>query len=185
LQSRKRFGKESFRMYSYLKLVAAVLLLTSLALPMRRTSTHYVDREGVTHDGDGSWGPAGNTQVFDKGEYFFTPGRDSWGNIWVVLLVFAWPLLILIVHQWRGQSVGLGLRILEGLLLVLSFIAIQFASTFSVLTPSRIGEGAWLAFAALGLYAIGLVWADATAYRRWAEGESTESPAAAAEEVKQ
>jgi len=173
-------------MYSYLKWMGAALLLASLAFPMQRVSTHYLDREGKLQEGTGAlWGGGDNTPVFDKVEYFFTPGRDSWENIWFVLLIFAWPLIGLFVFYWRGQAVGLGVRILEGLLLVLSFIVVQFVSMFTIFTPIRVGEGAYLAFAALGLYAIGAVWADATAYRRWAEGASPESPAAAAGEVKQ
>lgn len=151
-------------MHRWLKLTGALLLLASLAFPMS-TCSHYEDAEGRrVRIAEGEAPPEGVREVITE-EYAFEEFHPDDPGDWVRALAFAWPLLAWLTLRVRRRGrVALTVRILEPLLIGGSIYAVEFISTF--LADSR-AAGAYLAFAALGLYAIATVWEDLVTYRAW------------------
>jgi hypothetical protein len=92
----------------------------------------------------------------------------------LISLAFAWPAIITALIKWlqRGYTV-VGLRILEPLLLLWSGLIVWWTSTqgftFEGLPPHYLLPGAYVAFAALGLYAVGALASDIESFRAWRE----------------
>jgi hypothetical protein len=142
-------------MYSWLKLLGALLLLVSLAFPMS-TCSHYEDAEGRrVRVAEGEAPPEGVRKVISE-EYALEDFHPDDPGDWVRAVAFAWPLLAFGALRLRRRGrVALAIRIAEPLLIGGSFLADSRAT------------GAYLAFAALGLYAIATVWEDLIVYREW------------------
>jgi hypothetical protein len=151
-------------MYSWLKLLGALLLLVSLAFPMS-TCSHYEDAEGRrVRVAEGEAPPEGVRKVISE-EYALEDFHPDDPGDWLRIFAFAWPLLAFGALRLRRRGrVALAIRIAEPLLIGGSILAVDFISTF--LADSR-ATGAYLAFAALGLYAIATVWEDLIVYREW------------------
>ena len=146
-----------------LKVVGAILLLVSLAFPMQQASHYYIDSDGVIRPQ--AWGtPPGATALFESDQYALHPGS---GENSLLALAFAWPVIAVAYWQWRKDVIGIVLRSLEIVFLAGTFLLVYWVSTFTVLTVTRVGAGGYLAFLGLGLYAVGALWADAIALRRW------------------
>ena len=155
-------------MYRYLKLVGAILLLVSLALPMA-SCTRFEDEEGNRVEVvDGDPHPEGIKEVvtYNYALENFDPTEIS---SWAVLLTFVWPIIIVGILFWlkRGRIVVV-LRILEPLLVIGSFYMVYWISSFLV---TRREWGAYLAFLALGVYGIGFLWEDLILYRGWRQAQ--------------
>lgn len=147
-----------------LKIVGAVLVLVSLALPMS-SCRHYVDAQGERLEVEkGKPPPQGAREVVSYQyalESFDVQELASWNK----LLVFVWPVLMVGALFWRRQGRTLVvLRVLEILLLAYSIFMVDLLAT---LFADRIEAGAYLAFTGLGLYAVAALWEDVTAFRRW------------------
>ena len=150
--------------YRFLKLAGAILLLVSLALPMS-SCVRYVDAKGnrVEVEKDAPLPEGVRKEVLYDYALDNFDAQDA--GSWSVLLAFAWPALLVGLLFWRkrGRAV-LALRIAEPLLLAGSFYLISFIASFLV---DRMEAGAYLAFFALGIYALGAVWEDVVAFRQW------------------
>ncbi len=147
-----------------LKVVGAVLLLISLALPMS-SCRHYEDAKGnrIEHAA-GAPVPAGAHEVviYNYAWEGFEP-RDP--STWLTVLAFVWPALTLgLLLRPERRRAALILRILEILLLAASSVLIDFNAGFS---GDRREAGAYLAYLALALYAAGALWGDVSAFRQW------------------
>lgn len=153
-------------MHTYGKLLGALLLLGSLAFPMS-TCSHYEDAEGnVVEVAEGETPPEGVTEVINHA-YVFEDFHPLEPGYWVRGLAFVWPALaVAILHQRRRGAIALGVRVFEPLLIAASIYAVHFISTFFA---DRRAAGAYLAFLALGIYAIATLWADIETYREWKE----------------
>lgn len=146
-----------------LKLVAALLLLASLALPLASCS-RYEDAEGNrVRVAEGEEPPAGVHRVVER--TYALEGFDPLElESWLVLAAFTWPLAALAARRLLPSGFVAGtVRLLELPLVAGSFFLIEFLATF--LTERR-EIGAWVAFAALALYAAAAVWDDV----RWWRG---------------
>ncbi len=154
-----------------LKLVAAVLLLASLALPMASCS-RYEDAEGNrVRVAEGDEPPAGVRRVVEH-TYALEDFDPLELESWLVLAAFGWPLAALAVRWRRPTGFATGaVRLLELPLVAGSFALIDFLATF--LTERR-EIGAWVAFTALALYAAAAVWDDV----RWWRGRRAARAAA-------
>jgi hypothetical protein len=152
-----------------IKLLGAMLLLVSLALPMS-TCSHYEDAQGTRIAvAQGETPPEGARQVTSR-TYAFEDFHPTDPGNWVKALAFLWPVLALVILQQRKRGrIALGIRILEPALIGLSLYVIDFVSTFFA---DRRAIGAYLAFLAIGIYAVGSLWADVVVYREWKERSS-------------
>ncbi len=152
-----------------IKLLGALLLLVSLAFPMS-TCSHYEDAQGKRIEvAQGDAPPEGARQVTSR-TYAFESFHPSDPGDWVRAFAFLWPVLALVILQQRKRGrVALGVRILEPALIGLSLYVVDFVSTFFA---DRRAIGAYLAFLALAIYAIGTVRVDVMAYREWRERSS-------------
>lgn len=151
-------------MHRYGKLLGALLLLVSIAFPMA-TCSHYEDAEGRRVEvAEGETPPEGVKEVISS-EYAFEDFEPGDPGEWVKVFAFSWPLLatVILLRGKRGRVV-LGVRVLEPLLLAGSIYMVHFISTFLV---ERRAMGAYLAFLALGIYAVATIWADVALYREW------------------
>jgi hypothetical protein len=147
-----------------LKIVGAILVLVSLALPMS-SCRHYVDAQGERLEVEkGEPPPQGAREVVSYQyalESFDVQELASWNK----LLVFVWPVLMVgALFRWRQGRTLVVLRVLEILLLAYSIFMVDLLAT---LFADRIEAGAYLAFTGLGLYAAAALWEDVTAFRRW------------------
>jgi len=151
------------------KSLAALLLLVSLAFPMA-TCSHYEDAQGTRIAvAEGETPPEGARLVTSR-TYAFEDFDPSDPGEWVKALAFLWPVLALVILQRRQRGrVALGVRILEPALIGLSLYVVDFVSTFFA---DRRAIGAYIAFLALGIYAIGALWVDAAVYREWKKRSS-------------
>jgi len=151
-------------MHTYGKLLGALLLLVSIAFPMA-TCSHYEDAEGKRVEVAEGETPPEDVKETISYQYAFEDFHPNDPGEWVKVFAFAWPLLatMILLRRKRGP-VALGVRGLEPLLLAGSIYMVHFISTF--LAESR-AIGAYLAFLALGIYAIATIWADVTLYREW------------------
>jgi hypothetical protein len=162
-----------------LKIVGALLVLVSLALPMS-SCRHYVDAKGERLEVEkGEPPPPGAQEVVSYHyalESFNARELASWTN----LLVFVWPGVMLGAQFWRRRGRMLVvLRVLEILLLIYSFFIVDLMAT---LFADRIEAGAYLAFTGFGLYAVAALWEDATAFRRWRRARALREAAPLREE---
>jgi len=155
-----------------LKVLGALLLLVALALPLS-TCTHHVDAQGKSLDlvSRDKW-PEDAQEVVSYGYVlsglYPLEGQDFWTSVQAinltVLLAFIWPVLALVVlHQKPLGPVAIAVRVLEVILVPASIGLIDFGASF--LTTRAIG--AYWAYCALGVYAIGAIWSDVTLYRGW------------------
>ncbi len=144
-----------------LKLLGALLLIASIALPMSScTVTEEPDDKHVFVS------PESKTSN-DEIEYTYVLDYFDHGDpaTWITLIVFSWPVLALAFLQWkRDGRAAMVIRGLEPLLLIGSLIWVEFISTFFA---DRREIGAYLAFCAIGIYAIGAIWSDVALYRNW------------------
>ena len=150
-----------------IKILAAVLLLVSIAFPMSSCT--------VTEEPDTIQESASPETITHSGETEFIYLLDHFDagdpSTWVTLFVFTWPVWVLIIlHLKRSGRVATATRLLEPALLIGSVIWVDFLSTFFA---DRRELGAYLAFSALGLYAIGTIWADLQIYRKWKNERGT------------
>ena len=151
-------------MLRFSKLVGAILLLASLALPMA-SCRHYEDARG-------QWGETRRGQPPPAGAREVVAYQYAWSGLerddpvsWLPLLAFVWPpLLIGLLRRWKTGRAAVLLRVLEVLLLAYSSWTVYLAATLFV---DRMESGAYLALLALFLYALGAVRDDAIAYRTW------------------
>jgi hypothetical protein len=120
-------------MLKSLKIVGAILLLVSLALPMS-SCRHYVDAQGERLEVQkGEPPPQGAREVVTYNyalENFNGRDLDSWNK----LLVFVWPVLMVGALFWRRQGRTLVvLRVLEILLLAYSIFMVDLLATLFAL----------------------------------------------------
>ncbi len=146
------------------KILGALLLLASITLPMA-TCTYYEDSKGERIN------PLSFESIPDDTKKVVDPTYvlENFGLLylesWISLLAFVWPVLVLIVLQWRPIGrVAVIIRGFEPLLLTGSFFFVEFVSTFLV---DHRAIGAYLAFTALVLYSIGTLWSDIKLYKNW------------------
>ena len=146
------------------KLIGAALLLVSLAFPMS-TCSHYEDAGGRRIEvAEGETPPEGAVEVTTR-SYAFEDFEPLDPGDWVRALAFAWPLMVIALLRWRERGrVALGVRVLEPALIAGSIWAVHFISTF---LADRRALGAYLAFLALGIYAISTARVDLALYREW------------------
>ena len=146
------------------KLLGAALLLVSLAFPMS-TCSHYQDGEGRRIEvAPGETPPEGAVEVVSH-SYAFEDFHPLDPGDWARALAFAWPVLAIAILRWRERgAIALGVRVLEPALIAGSIYAVHFISSFFA---DRRAIGAYLAFLALGVYAVATVWTDAAVYREW------------------
>ncbi len=142
-----------------LKVIGAVLLLLSITLPMSScTETKEPVSEQVS--------PAAqiNSQDSEVKYHYITDNIDLKDpGIWVTFFAFVWPILILGLLQWKKTGrAALIFRGIEILLIISSLIWIDFIATF--LTDRR-EVGAYLAYLALAIYAVGAIRCDVLLYR--------------------
>jgi hypothetical protein len=138
-----------------LKILGAFLLLVSLVLPMS-TCTRYVGSEGK------------RITTYNYAIESFEPEDPHW---WVDLLAFVWPVLAVALLEWRKRGLlALGIRILEPLMLAVSFWLLGFVSGF--LASGR-AFGAYMAFLAVSIYGLGTAWVDIALYREWRQESRT------------
>jgi hypothetical protein len=151
-------------MHIYAKLLGALLLLVSLAFPMS-TCSYYEDADGNRVDvADGEAPPEGMTAVIDN-DYAFESFDPLDPGEWVKAFCFAWPILaVAILHLRKRGAVTMAVRILEPALIVGSISLVDFLST---LLADHRALGAYLAFLALGIYAIATIWDDVATFREW------------------
>ena len=136
-----------------LKLLGALMLLGSIALPMARGCAS-VDVQG---------------RLVHPYKYAFEH-LDSADERFYTLAIFGWPMVALGILAWRQRGyVSFGVRAAEPFLIVLSFVVINFISTF--FTGGR-ALGAYVAFAGLGFYAVGALWSDVIVFREWRTARS-------------
>lgn len=155
-----------------LKTIGALLLLISITLPMA-TCTRTVKSE---HSGENNTSPQ-SEQVQDtaskqeKKIYILDHFSPSDPGSWISIVAFTWPVLILGILWWRKKGrVVLLVRGLEPFLLIGSVLVVDFASTFFA---DRREIGAYLAFFAIALYAVGAIWRDISLYLRWKNEKNT------------
>jgi len=144
-----------------LKVIGAVLLLLSMTLPMSScTETKEASSEQVTS------APQSNSPDSEKEYHYIVDNIDPKDPAtWITFLAFVWPVIMLGMLQWKKSGrMALIFRGLELLLIIGSLIWIDFIATF--LTDRR-EIGAYLAYAALGIYAIGAIRCDILLYRNW------------------
>lgn len=151
-------------MDTYAKLLGALLLLLSVAFPMS-TCSHYEDAGGKRLTlGAGENPPEDATEVVQY-NYAFEGFQPLDPREWVRAFGFAWPILAVAIQKLRKRgAVVLVVRILEPPLIVGSVLLVEFLATFFA---DRRAVGAYLAFLALGVYAMAAIWADVAAYRNW------------------
>jgi hypothetical protein len=156
-------------MYRSMKVVGAILLLASLALPMA-SCRHYEDAQGLWVDtAKGQPPPAGAREVVVY-QYAWSGLKQEDPSL-LPLLAFVWPpVLIGLLLRWRSGRAAVLLRVLEILLLAFSFWTVNLLATLFV---DRMESGAYLAFVALGLYTLGAAWEDASAFRRWRQARQS------------
>jgi hypothetical protein len=144
-------------------------------LPMS-TCTHYVDKEGMrVFVEEGKPLPEGVSERFS-----YNYALEGFGplepGLWVRAFAFVWPALGVVVLHWRKRGAIVGcVRILELPLIVGSFYLVDFISTF---LGDRRSFGAYVAFVALGTYALGALWADVALYRERRQRRGTRQGAA-------
>lgn len=155
-----------------LKVLGALLLLVALALPLS-TCTHHVDAQGKSLDlvSRDEW-PEDAREVVSYGYVLDglhpLEGQNYWTSVQTVdlalLLAFIWPVLALaVLHRKPLGPVSIAVRVLEVILVPASIGLIDFSASF--LTTRAIG--AYWAYCALGVYAIGAIWSDLTLYQAW------------------
>jgi hypothetical protein len=123
------------------RIVGAMLLLASLALPIRIEPTNPLV-------------PAPDAYVYVLGLH----DEESW----LYLFILVWPTLALVVLHLKPRGpVATSIEIAEPPLLVFSYWYV----TFTIL--DALGTGARLAAGAFVLYATGTVWSHLATLRDW------------------
>ena len=155
-----------------LKVLGALLLLVALALPLS-TCTHHVDAQGKSLDlvSRDEWPEDAKEVVryrYVLSGLYPLEGQDYWTSVratdLTLLLAFIWPVLALaVLHRKPLGPVAIAVRGLEVILVPASIGLINFSASF--LTTRAIG--AYWAYCALGVYAIGAIWSDLTLYKGW------------------
>jgi len=143
---------------SRIKIGAAILLLISLALPLRSCS-HYVDSDGKTFY---NTPPPPGVQYITEYDYVWTDFEAKNLGSWGLVICFIWPIPILI-YKYRGtrKRVNQILWVIEPLLISGAVYYIYFnASFFS--TPE---VGANLAVTANGIYGMAWLWEAILKYK--------------------
>ena len=148
------------------KLIGALLLLASLAFPMS-TCSYYENAEGQRIEVDpGETPPEGAVEIVSR-TYALEDFNPLDPGDWVRALAFAWPILAVATLRLRKRgAIAMGVRVLEPALIAGSIYAVHFISTFFA---DRREIGAYLAFLALGIYAIATVQVNLSLYRKWRE----------------
>ena len=143
------------------KVIGAVLLLLSMTLPM---SSCTETKKSVSEQAS----PAAqiNSQHSEVKYHYITDNIDLKDPaIWITFFAFVWPVLALGLLQWKKTGrTALIFRGFELLFLIGSLMWIEFIATF--LTDRR-EIGAYLAYLALVIYAIGAIRCDVLLYRNW------------------
>ncbi len=157
-----------------LKMLGALLLLVSLMLPMA-TCTSYENEEGRQVSVDDIENLPEGVHKVVQSEYALEGFDPLNGEDWLTVLAFVWPVLTIAALWWKPRGrVAIAVRVLELLFLTGSYLFIDFISSFFV--DDR-AIGAYLAFLALGLYALGAIWSDVLLYRSWKTGRHTQQAA--------
>ena len=155
-----------------LKCLGALMLLGSLALPIARGCAR-VQNPQETADTHASSRKETSPSV---GEYEYVYVLKSFDpadtDNWATLLIFVWPTIAVGILAWRKKGVSLTVRILEPFLITYSFVVVNLLSTF--FTSGR-AIGAYVAFTALGIYAVGALWSDVNAFQEWRSARKTSS----------
>ena len=149
------------------KVLGALLLLLSIAFPISRSCSpvRYEDAAGKTivPDKNGSVPP--DARVIENYDYVFTSFNSTKTDDWLKLSIYIWPILVLGILAWKRKGrIALAIRILEPLFIGYSAYVVDVIATF--FTSGR-ASGAYIAFAALGIYTVGTVWEDINAFRDW------------------
>ncbi|MFC1762176.1 hypothetical protein ACFL6U_08850 [Planctomycetota bacterium] len=166
--------------YEILKALGAVLLFYSITLPMYRR----YQEPGHTQTEQAS---SQNQQVIYEPDsistgYHFIIGQfhPLSFNFWLEYFIFSWPLLTIGLLHWR--AIGLTANVARGfepVLLVGSAWALGTYLTWSPGDPylpvtDRPPIGPYVAFASLGIYAIGVIGNDALVYGKWKSRKCTQ-----------
>lgn len=142
---------------SRIKIVAAFLLLISLALPLS-SCTLYVDLEGKT------FYKAPPTDAQRTTDYFYVWTEFDAKNLgsWLLITCFLWPIPILIYkYGGKRKRVNQILWVVEPLLISSSVYYIVICATFFS-TPEA---GADLAVTANGIYGMAWLWEAIIKYK--------------------
>jgi hypothetical protein len=134
-----------------IKFCAGILLFICFFLPISKC-TYYEDENGNRISSEKIKEYSGKVveivQVDHAYDNFSIYKLDSW----TTLIVFIWPILLLYIMRFiKNNKVIIIFRFIEVLLILYSFLIIDFLSTF--LADSR-AYGAYLAFFALGIYSM-------------------------------
>ncbi len=158
---------------THIKLAGALLLLSSLLLPLSSCES-YVDKQGHTLRpsqvaADRPLPPG--IKVERTYHYFFRTDQPTDATYWLMLAGFTWPaFMIAALARFKGR-IRIACRFLEAPLLYGSFLALVLATLFH----SKLEIGAYVAYAGIGAYSLGAVWADIDAFRRWKATKKTKS----------
>jgi hypothetical protein len=149
-----------------LKSIGAILLLLSISLPMSTCSVPVQpDPTTDSQTLSPSKGPRENASTREEKIYVLDHFELSDPGSWISVLAFIWPLLLIVILRWNTNAgVDLTIRFLEPFFLAGSLFVVEFASTFFA---DHREIGAYVAFLAISLYAIGAVWSDILLYLRW------------------
>jgi hypothetical protein len=150
---------------TYIKVAGAFLLIVSLLLPLS-SCERYVDRQGNTIKSseistDRPLPPG--IRVVKTYNYFYRTFQPTDFGSWLVLAGFTWPVFMIAALSRLKGRVRVACRFLEAPLLVGSVVALGFAT----LLHDGLEVGAYGAYAGIGAYSVGAVWADINAFRRW------------------
>jgi|SRR3990172_7070929 len=157
---------------TYIKLAGALLLLSSLLLPLSSCES-YVDKQGHTLRPSevAADRPLPPGIKVERTYFYFFPFQTTDTTNWLILAGFTWPVfMIAALSRFKGR-IRVACRFLEAPLLFGSVLALALATLFH----SRLELGAYVAYAGIGAYALGAVWADIDAFRKWKATKTTKS----------
>ena len=156
------------------KLIGALALLVSLALPFARgcTPVRYVDAEGKTVSPDSTGTVPQGVRVIKNYKYALESFRLDETDNWLILSAFVWPSVLIGILAWKKKGrLVLGLCILEPLLIAWSTWVVYFIATFFT---SGMAIGAYTAFVGLAIYTSGALWQDISIFRNWRKARSSQ-----------
>jgi hypothetical protein len=143
------------------KILGALLLLVSTALPMSSCSP-VEPRDNAEHSALTEESvPVGASHYKYVGDVVSIRKPMTW----IVPIAFCWPVVALVVLRWRRKGrIATATVVLEPLLLVGSFVCVWLLSEFFI---HHRESGAYVAYVAVGLYAVGTTWRDGRLVDHW------------------
>ncbi len=141
------------KLLNRIKVLSAVLLAASLALPVS-SCTRHVMPGGQSGGNSGLGDPHADSQAVTDYSYVLYPFNPRYPSSWAILFAYLWPLLMLGYRSRASRPVlNIVMWWVQLPLLVGSTALITFAITLDSMWGS-LAAGAYVAWAALSLYAI-------------------------------